>query len=131
METAPATAGTQRRARGFIAASIYLFEKLMPDPFTLAIGITVLVAVAAMLFAPKASLGLIVTAWHDGVFSILTFTFQTVLVLVSGHALAHAPPVQRGFRALAGAGTHAQPGGGADLPVGRRGLVLQLGGSGW
>ena len=38
--------------------------------------------------------------WYKGFFDILTFAFQITLVLVTGHAFAHAAPVQRVFKAL-------------------------------
>ncbi|CDY77215.1 Short chain fatty acids transporter [Caballeronia glathei] len=84
----------------FTDATIRLFERVIPDPFVLAILITVIVAVASALFAPHASFVRIVGGWYKGFFDILTFAFQITLVLVTGHAFAHAPPVQRLFRAV-------------------------------
>jgi short-chain fatty acids transporter len=84
----------------FTDATIRLFERTIPDPFVLAILITVIVAAAAALFAPQASFVHIVGGWYKGFFDILTFAFQITLVLVTGHAFAHAPPVQRLFRAI-------------------------------
>ena len=88
------------RHRGFTAATIRLFERTIPDPFVLAILITIVVAVLAALFGPKASVQSIVGGWGKGFFDILTFAFQITLVLVTGHAFAHAPPVQRVFRSV-------------------------------
>jgi short-chain fatty acids transporter len=84
----------------FTDATIRLFERTIPDPFVLAILITVVVAAAAALFGPHASFVRIVGGWYKGFFDILTFAFQITLVLVTGHAFAHAPPVQRLFRAV-------------------------------
>ena len=46
---------------------------------------------------------IIVTSWYSGMFGILSFAFQMILILVSGHTLAHTPPVQRGLRRLVSA----------------------------
>jgi short-chain fatty acids transporter len=96
----PAAATTPARKTRFTEATISLFERTIPDPFVLAILITAIVAVLSALFAPHASLGRLVGGWYKGFFDILTFAFQITLVLVTGHAFAHAPPVQRIFKAL-------------------------------
>lgn len=85
---------------GFTEATIRLFERTIPDPFVLAILITAVVGVLAMIFGPHASVSRLVTGWYKGFFDILTFAFQITLVLVTGHAFAHAPPVQRVFKSL-------------------------------
>ena len=91
---------TLQRRRSFTAVSTYVFERIMPDAFVLAIALTALVAGAAALFAPRGSFSVIVTSWYTGLFGILGFAFQMILILVTGHVLAHAPPVQRALRAL-------------------------------
>lgn len=98
MKPAAATA-TVRKTR-FTEATISLFERTIPDPFVLAILITAIVAALSAIFAPNASLARLVGGWYKGFFDILTFAFQITLVLVTGHAFAHAPPVQRIFKAL-------------------------------
>jgi short-chain fatty acids transporter len=82
--------------RSFTAISIDLFERLMPDAFVLAIVLTALVAIAAAIFAPKGTPAVILTSWYAGTFNILGFAFQMILILVTGHALAYSPPIQRG-----------------------------------
>ena len=77
-----------------------MFERYMPDPFVLAIGLTALTAVLALLIAPTGSPTNIVLSWYNGIFAILGFAFQMILILATGHALAHAPAVSRGLRAL-------------------------------
>jgi short-chain fatty acids transporter len=99
MKPASAASAPTSRTR-FTNGTIRLFERLIPDPFVLAILITIVVAAAAALFGPHASFVRIVGGWYKGFFDILTFAFQITLVLVTGHAFAHAPPVQRLFRAV-------------------------------
>ena len=79
-----------------------LFERYMPDPFVLAIGLTAVSALLALLIAPKGSPENIVGSWYTGIFAILGFAFQMILILATGHALAHAPVVSRFLRRLVG-----------------------------
>ena len=93
------TAAPQQR-RSFASLSIDLFERFMPDPFILAIGLAVFVALSAAAFAPSGSISVILTSWYSGIFGILGFAFQMVLILVTGHALAHSPPCMRALKRL-------------------------------
>jgi short-chain fatty acids transporter len=78
-----------------------MFERLMPDPFVLSIGLTFVVVLLSLFFAPKAGLDHIVTSWYTGAFGILAFALQMILILATGYAIADAPLVQRALRALA------------------------------
>ncbi|WP_407175283.1 short-chain fatty acid transporter [Bradyrhizobium sp. STM 3562] len=98
MATQEISAPSHRRS--FVAGSVYLFERLLPDPFVIAIGLTFAVAAAALLFAPKGDLVTVVTSWYAGLFGIIGFAFQMIMILVTGHAVAHAPLVQRGLKRL-------------------------------
>ena len=91
------------KRRSFTSMSVDLFERWMPDAFVLAIALTALVAAAAAIFAPMGTPEIIVTSWYAGMFGILGFAFQMILILVSGHTLAHTPPVQRGLKRLVSA----------------------------
>lgn len=93
-------AGRPARRRSFVAGSVYVFEQILPDPFVLAAALTFLVAAAALAFAPNGDLPTILGSWYSGMFGILNFAFQIILILVTGHALAHAPAVQAGLRAI-------------------------------
>jgi short-chain fatty acids transporter len=98
MSTAQDTITSHQRRRSFAALSTYVFERIMPDAFVLAIGLTVLVAVAALLFAPHGTPSVILSSWYSGIFGILGFAFQMILVLVMGHTLAYTPAVQHLLR---------------------------------
>jgi short-chain fatty acids transporter len=80
---------------------VYLFENVMPDPFVFAIILTLTTAILAFLLAPGVSVAGIASAWYVGVFNILTFAFQVVLILVTGYALASAPLVHSALVKLA------------------------------
>jgi short-chain fatty acids transporter len=84
---------------------LYLFERITPDPYIFAIVLTLLTAILAGLFAPKGSADIILTGWYNGLFSILAFAFQMVLVLVTGYALSNSRPVKRLLDRLAATAT--------------------------
>ena len=69
---------------------VYLFEKVMPDPFVFAVILTFVGALLALWFAPNATLPSVASAWYGGIFAIFAFAFQMVLMLVAGYALASA-----------------------------------------
>ncbi len=90
------------RRRGFVAISVAVFERWMPDPFVIAIALTFVTALAALVLAPKGSPDVIIASWYKGIFDILAFAFQMILILATGHALANAPVIKRGIRAVVG-----------------------------
>ena len=78
----------------------------IPDPFVLAIGLTAVTAILALAipgtFANRDPEGsskavLLLEAWwgDDGLWKLLQFGMQMILVLVTGYALAASPPVRR------------------------------------
>ncbi|MFM0658097.1 TIGR00366 family protein [Paraburkholderia sediminicola] len=87
-------------SRGVVEGLVYLFERILPDPFVLSIALTALVVALAALFAPHPSLPVILTSWYDGMFRIIGFAAQMILMLAAGYALAEAPLIRRGLRAL-------------------------------
>ena len=99
--SSPALSQPRRRGLQTVApVFVGLFERFMPDPFVLAIGLTAVTAILALLIAPKGAPVTIVTTWYNGIFAILGFAFQMILILATGHALAHAPVVARFIRRL-------------------------------
>jgi short-chain fatty acids transporter len=84
---------------------VRLFERYTPDPYVLAVGLSILTAVLAALFAPKGSVTTIFTGWYHGLFSILAFAFQVLLILVTGFALSTSAPIRAVIRRLASLGT--------------------------
>ena len=68
-------------------------ERYMPDAFVFVFALTILVYLMGLMkgFGPREVLNF----WGDGFFDILTFTAQSTLMLVTGFALAHTPPVHR------------------------------------
>lgn len=91
-----------------------MFRRTAPDPFVIAVLLTVATAVLGLAFGYRgepggASVGVweragrLVDAWGGagGVWSLLAFSMQMCVVLVTGHALAASPPVARAIRAVA------------------------------
>ncbi len=103
MQTKDSSLDASPRGRGVVASLVFLFEQVMPDPFVLSIGLTLIVGVAAMAIAPHASIQTVLTSWYTGTFGILAFALQMILILATGYAIADAPRVQRALRALASA----------------------------
>ena len=94
--------GVLNKLTGFF---LYLFERITPDPYIFAVSLSILTALLAMIFAPKGSPQTILTSWYKGIFDILAFAFQMVLVLVTGYALSNSRPVRGGLNRLAGLAT--------------------------
>ena len=73
---------------------VQLFERYTPNPYILAVGLTILTGLLAAVLAPKGSLPTILSGWYSGLFSILAFAFQVLLILVAGYALSTSRPVR-------------------------------------
>jgi short-chain fatty acids transporter len=99
--TYPTATGQPAASRGIVEGLVYVFERVMPDPFVLSICLTLFVALLAFFIAPHADTPTILDAWYTGTFGILGFALQMILILATGYAIAEAPLVQRGLRALA------------------------------
>lgn len=68
-------------------------ERWFPDPFVFVAIAVVVVAIAAMLNgAPAWS---VAKSFGDGFWSLITFTMQQVMVVVSGFVIATSPPAAR------------------------------------
>lgn len=87
------------------------FGRVTPEPFVLAVALTVLVLLAALAFgdwpgAPTSlglpqRIGVALEAWAGGgLWKLLAFGMQATLMLVVGTALAEAPIIQRGIAGL-------------------------------
>ncbi len=78
------------------------FRATTPDPFVLAVGLTLLVLGLAAALKATGPLE-ILRAWQGdrGFWSLLAFSMQMVLILVTGHALAATPVIGHAVRRLA------------------------------
>ena len=78
------------------------FRATAPDPFVLAVLLTVLTFVLAVTMTDTTPAAL-VDSWasDEGLWKFLGFSMQMCLILVTGHALASSPPVSRVLAKLA------------------------------
>jgi short-chain fatty acids transporter len=76
-------------------------ERWVPDPFVLALGLTLVTLLGG--FASSGSAGAVLHGWYAGFSStpLLAFALQMCLILVTGQALAASPPVEALVRAVA------------------------------
>ena len=85
-----------------------LFRWLIPDPFVIAILLSLVTVLAALLwgtFEPSEEpLDVLLDAWssnESGIWKLLAFSMQMCLILVTGHALASTRPVRWGIDRIA------------------------------
>jgi len=66
-----------------------IFRKFFPSPFTIAIFLTLLIIILALILSSE-SIGNIVSGWEKGLWNtgLLSFTTQMMLMLVLGHSVA-------------------------------------------
>jgi len=73
-----------------------VFRRTCPDPFVIAIVLTLLTAGLCLIFTdakPMDVISAFAGGKDSGMWSLLLFSMQMCLVLVTGHALASSPPV--------------------------------------
>ncbi|MFO0836479.1 MAG: TIGR00366 family protein [Phycisphaerales bacterium] len=86
-----------------------VFRAIVPDPFVLAVGLTILTFVLALVFgtwgdkSPAERALALLDSWRasSGLWKLLDFAMKMCLVLVTGHALADAPIVKRALGRMA------------------------------
>jgi len=79
---------------------VNLMQKYLPDPFSIAWIISLVVVVMAMTITHKGPIE-IVNYWGQGFFDILAFSMQMTLVIVTGYALASARIVRSFLQSIA------------------------------
>ncbi|MEM0983358.1 MAG: TIGR00366 family protein [Planctomycetota bacterium] len=79
-----------------------LFEKTAPDPFTLAVLLTIATAILAITLGNfDGGTGAALDTWRGGLWNLLAFAMQMCLILATGHALASSTPVRRMIASIA------------------------------
>lgn len=84
----------------FTNGCVALVQKFLPDAFIFAIFLTILTFILGIIFTHQGPLDMIVH-WGEGFWSLLAFSMQMALVLVTGHTLALSKPVKKGLRSAA------------------------------
>jgi short-chain fatty acids transporter len=76
-------------------------QRYLPDPFLFVVLLTFIVFGLALVFTKSTPIN-IVQYWGEGFWSLLTFSMQMLLVLVTGHVLASSSLFKKGLGKLAG-----------------------------
>ena len=82
------------------AGSVKLVERFLPDPYIFAIILTFFVFIVSMIVTKSTPLN-IVEAWYGGFWTLLAFSMQMAMILVTGTILATAPLFKKGLGKLA------------------------------
>ena len=68
------------------------FKRWLPDPFVFAILLTIVTALTAVVWVGASPIE-VISGWYDGLWMLLAFGMQMVLILVTGYAIALSAPV--------------------------------------
>lgn len=85
----------------FTNGCVAIVQEYLPDPFLFAGILTLVVFVMGIIFTGQTPMDM-VGHWGTGAFSLLAFSMQMALVLVTGHTLANAPAIKKGLEKAAG-----------------------------
>ncbi|MEO4055643.1 short-chain fatty acid transporter [Solibacillus sp. CAU 1738] len=77
-----------------------LMEKYLPDPYIFVAILTALVMLLGVVFTDSSPLDM-VGYWGNGIWGLLAFTMQMVVVLAAGHVLANSPVFKKGLSTIA------------------------------
>ncbi|UII78114.1 short-chain fatty acid transporter [Flagellimonas sp. CMM7] len=78
-----------------------VFRRYLPSPFTIAVLLTILTIVLALIFTDNTSdknhVTVILSHWENGIWNngLLVFAYQMMLILVLGHVLVLSKPMER------------------------------------
>lgn len=81
------------RLAGFF---VRVVERWMPDPFLFCVILTAVCFFFALWLTPAGVFDL-VSQWYDGLWQILPFAMQMILILLTGYTLAGSGPVRKGL----------------------------------
>ena len=87
----------QRMSQFFVT----IIQRYLPDPFIFAAILTLVVFILVMPSTGQGPMQ-VVNAWAGGFWSLLTFSMQMAMVVVTGHAMASAPVFKSKLSMLAG-----------------------------
>ncbi|MEW6321452.1 MAG: TIGR00366 family protein [Acidobacteriota bacterium] len=86
---------------GRLAAALTEFsQRYIPSAFSIAVLLTFVTFGLALVVA-RAAPARVVIEWGSGFWTLVPFAMQMALIVLTGYLVSTAPPVDRGFRALA------------------------------
>lgn len=106
--------------RKLAAFFTYIMRHYLPDAYLFAILLTFISAVLALIFTPADTVK-VITTWGGGIYGIVAFAMQMILILVTGYILALTPLMKKILDWVAGM---------ADTPVKGAMIVAFVGGVG-
>lgn len=74
-----------------------VMRKYTPDPFVIALLMTLLVGMLAWIMTP-ATPSAVIDSWGSGFWKLISFTLQMVMILIGGYVVASSPPVSAALR---------------------------------
>ncbi len=77
-----------------------LMEKYLPDPYIFVAILTALVMLLGVTLTDSSPIDMVVH-WGNGIWGLLSFTMQMVVVLAAGHVLANSPVFKKGLSSIA------------------------------
>lgn len=90
--------------RKLAAFFTYIMKHYLPDAYLFSILLTFLSAVLALIFT-DANYIKVISEWGNGLYGIVAFAMQMILILITGHALALTPPIQAFLKWIASQAT--------------------------
>lgn len=87
--------------RRVTAVFVRVAQRYMPDPFLFSVLLTFVTFALALAVTPHAIIALL-GFWYDGLWKILSFAMQMILILLTGYTLANSSPVRRFLGWVAG-----------------------------
>ena len=79
---------------------VIIVQRYLPDAYLFAVLLTFIAFGGALMLTGKSFMALI-GMWGNGLYGILAFAMQMILILVTGHALASSKPVKKFLTILA------------------------------
>ncbi|MDT8347321.1 MAG: TIGR00366 family protein, partial [Flavobacteriaceae bacterium] len=73
-----------------------VFDRFLPSPFTIAVLLSLLSMVLALIFT-NTDIPSLLSDWQNGMWdtNLLVFAYQMMLILILGHILVLSPPIKR------------------------------------
>ena len=79
---------------------VNIMQKYLPDAFLFAVILTFIAFGAAWIFTDKGFID-ITNAWGNGLWGLLAFAMQMILIVVTGHVMAVSKPMKKVLDAIA------------------------------
>lgn len=81
----------------FTSFCVSLMQKYLPDPYIFCAMLTFIVFVGAVVFTKQSPMR-VIGHWTNGFWSLLAFSMQMALVLVTGHTMASSSVFKRYYQ---------------------------------